>query len=160
MNNEVLFSSKSTEWETPDDFYKAIDSVCRFDLDVCATADNAKCGAYIPPESDALSRSWEGSCWMNPPYGKQVSKWVEKAFNEGRRRGTKVVCLLPSRTDTRWWHDFAAKGRRIYIKGRLKFGGMKNSAPFPSVLVVFGGGRFLVSGIRRALSAAGYQSVT
>lgn len=154
-----MFSSKSTEWETPDDFYRALDSVCHFNLDVCASHDNAKCDIFYSKENDALSKQWNGTCWMNPPYGREVVKWVEKASEEGRKWGTKVICLLPSRTDTRWWHEYASKGHRIYIRGRLKFGGMKNSAPFPSALVVFGGNRFLITNIRHALNKVGYDSI-
>lgn len=160
MDTKVMFSSNNKEWETPDDFYEAIDSVCHFNLDVCASRENAKCETFYTKEDDGLSKRWVGTCWMNPPYGREVTKWVEKACLEGQRRGTRVICLLPARTDTRWWHEHASKGRRIYMRGRLKFGGMSNSAPFPSVLVVFGGSRFLVSAIRKALAAAGYQSVT
>jgi len=331
MDTKVMFSSNSTEWETPDDFYKAVDSVCHFDIDVCASHDNSKCGRYYTERDDGLSCSWslanrhfpfeflekahflvksfsfskdvrrdgsdsvDGSgvnldefkgsidfsdfdfevgphccencdgimggdipspcnalvvlsrflecycpnleyfleqfnrwfvhhfqldskhvvgrplfsagglgnsfldvntaltiekpgavsdgcvvhnaiipifggfikslmtdkisLWLNPPYGRSVVKWMQKAYEESLQ-GCMVVCLVPSRTDTKWWHEYASNGYRIYIKGRLKFGGMSNSAPFPSVLVVFGGSRFLVSGMRRALAAAGYQSVT
>jgi DNA N-6-adenine-methyltransferase Dam len=75
---------------------------------------------------------------MNPPYGRQITKWVRKAFEEARTNAQLVVCLLPARTDTRWWHAYCLKGEILFIRGRLKFGDAKNSAPFPSVLVIFG----------------------
>lgn len=106
-------------------------------MDVCALQENAKCNKYFTPEQDGLKQDWIGTCWMNPPYGKTISKWVEKAYNEHIKHGSTVVCLLPSRTDTKWFHDYCMKGEIRFIKGRLKFGGSKNSAPFPSVVVIF-----------------------
>ena len=109
-----------------------------FDLDVCASDENAKCSKYFTEEDDALSKDWKGVCWMNPPYGRQISKWIEKAYQESKK-GATVVCLIPARTDTSYWHKFIfpyAKEIR-FIKGRLKFGKSNNSAPFPSALVVF-----------------------
>lgn len=135
-----LFSSRTDEWETPKDFFQKLDDEFRFDLDVCATPENAKCKRYFTKEQDGLKQEWKGTCWMNPPYGRQISLWVKKALDSARG-GATVVCLLPSRTDTQWWHSYviahAAEVR--FIKGRLKFGGSKNSAPFPSVVVVFRG---------------------
>ena len=78
-------------------------------------------------------------CWMNPPYGKEIGKWMEKAYEESRKNGTTVVCLVPARTDTAWWHDFAMRGSICFLRGRLKFGGSKNAAPFPSAIIVFAG---------------------
>ena len=84
---------------------------------------------------DGLSQDWQGVCWMNPPYGKKIGAWMKKAMEAK----TTVVCLVPSRTDTKWWHDYAMKADEIrFIKGRLKFGNSKNSAPFPSAIIVFG----------------------
>jgi hypothetical protein len=87
---------------------------------------------------DGLQQKWKGVCWMNPPYGKEIKKWMKKAY-ESSLEGATVVCLVPSRTDTKWWHEYAMKGEIEFIKGRLKFGGSKNSAPFPSAVVVFKG---------------------
>ena len=135
-----LFSSRTDEWETPKDFFQKLDDEFHFDLDVCATPENAKCKRYFTKEQDGLKQEWKGMCWMNPPYGRQISLWVKKALDSARG-GATVVCLLLSRTDTQWWHSYviahAAEVR--FIKGRLKFGGSKNSAPFPSAVVVFRG---------------------
>ena len=79
---------------------------------------------------------WRGVCWMNPPYGRTIGNWMKKAY-ESSLEGATVVCLVPARTDTGWWHNYAMKGDIEFIKGRLKFGGSKNSAPFPSAVVVF-----------------------
>ncbi|MCH8847326.1 MAG: adenine methyltransferase, partial [Proteobacteria bacterium] len=122
--------SLSDEWETPQWLFEELDSEFHFTLDVCATSVNTKCTNFI--ESDSLDKVWLGVCWMNPPYGRKIGLWIEKAYNAARD-GAIVVCLLPSRTDTRWWHDFVMKSKDIrFIKGRLKFGDATNSAPFPS----------------------------
>ena len=132
----VHFSSKTDLWYTPQDFFKKYDDVYKFETDVCATDDNAKCAKYYTEEMDGLSQEWRGVCWMNPPYGRTISKWMKKAY-ESSLSGATVVCLVPARTDTNWWHDYAMKGDIEFIRGRLKFGGSKNSAPFPSAVVVF-----------------------
>jgi phage N-6-adenine-methyltransferase len=134
-----MFSSASDEWETPREFFDAIDAVFRFTLDVCAARNNTKCERYFTKKEDGLSQSWRGVCWMNPPYGREIALWVRKAYESSLEAGTVVVCLLPSRTDTRWWHDYVldhAEGI-FFIKGRLKFSG-RGPAPFPSALAVFG----------------------
>ena len=137
--NKGMYTSSSDEWETPREFFDAIDAVFHFTLDVCATSANAKCERYFTKADDGLARTWSGVCWMNPPYGREISLWVRKAHESGREPGTVVVCLLPARTDTRWWHDnvIAHASSIRFIRGRLRFSG-KGSAPFPSALVVFG----------------------
>lgn len=120
----------------PEDFYEKYNSVYGFKTDVCATHENAKCKNYYTQEIDGLLQDWQGVCWMNPPYGRTIGKWMKKAY-ESSLSGSTVVCLVPARTDTKWWHDYAMKGDIEFIKGRLKFGGSKNSAPFPSAVVVF-----------------------
>ena len=137
----VHFSSETVEWSTPQDFFDRQNAVYRFTLDPCATSQNAKCGKFFTLTDDGLSKNWGGEIvWMNPPYGREIKDWMRKAFQESRKPGTIVVCLVPSRTDTAWWHDYAVKGQITFIRGRLKFGGHKNAAPFPSALVVFGSG--------------------
>lgn len=137
MNPEAMFSSASCEWSTPPEFFKALDAEFHFNVDVCATGENAKCTAYYTPEMDGLSKPWYGRCWCNPPYGKGVGRWVEKAAQSAREGGL-VVMLLPARTDTKWFHDYILGQAEIrFVRGRLKFGGSKNSAPFPSMVVVF-----------------------
>lgn len=136
MNTNLMFSSETDLWSTPQDFFDGLNNVHKFELDVCASDDNAKCNRYFTKDDDGLNQIWEGNCWMNPPYGRQIAAWVRKAY-ESAQSGAKVVCLLPARTDTRWWHDYCTKGEVTFIRGRLKFGGQKNSAPFPSAVVVF-----------------------
>lgn len=123
-------------WATPQKFFQDLDAEFHFTLDVCATTDNAKCPAYFTEEQDGLAQEWQGVCWMNPPYGREIIHWMRKAY-ESSLTGATVVCLVPARTDTRWWHDYATKGEIRFIRGRLKFGDSKNSAPFPSAVVVF-----------------------
>lgn len=130
----IHFSSKSDQWSTPQDLFDKLDKEYHFTLDPCATHDNAKCAKYYTLESDGLSQDWSGeTVFVNPPYGREISKWIKKAYESD----TTVVCLVPARTDTAWWHDYAMKGNITFIRGRLKFGGHKNSAPFPSAIVVF-----------------------
>jgi phage N-6-adenine-methyltransferase len=135
--NQGLFTSNTDLWATPKDFFLMLDEEFDFDLDVCANAENAKCTHYFSPEQDGLKQEWNGTCWMNPPYGREIGKWVQKAY-ESSLNGSTVVCLLPARTDTRWWHDYCMKGEIRLVRGRLKFGDSKNSAPFPSAVVIFG----------------------
>ena len=133
--NSVLYSSENEVWATPQDLFNRLNDEFHFDIDVCATPENAKCSKFFSPLDDGLSQDWQGVCWMNPPYGKKIGAWMKKAMEAK----TTVVCLVPSRTDTKWWHDYAMKADEIrFIKGRLKFGNSKNSAPFPSAIIVFG----------------------
>lgn len=133
----VHFSSNTDLWYTPDDFYQKYNKKFNFDLDVCATNENAKCDRYFTKEDDGLSQKWEGVCWMNPPYGRGIGKWLRKAYVSCLIDRSLVVCLVPSRTDTKWWHEYAMKGEIEFIKGRLKFGGAKFNAPFPSAIIIF-----------------------
>ena len=134
MITSGLFTSNTPEWATPQDFFNKLDEEFHFDLDVCATPENAKCEKYFTKNDDGLSQQWGGVVYCNPPYGREIGKWVEKC---SKYDGIAVM-LLPARTDTRWFHDFIyGKSEIRFIKGRLKFGGSKNSAPFPSMVVVF-----------------------
>lgn len=133
----VHYSSATPEWSTPQDLFDQLDAEFTFDLDVCATDENAKCTLYFTHEVDGLSQEWTGTCWMNPPYGDEIVAWVAKAATAAAN-GATVVCLLPARTDTRWWWDYARFGEVRFLRGRLKFGGGENSAPFPSAVVIFG----------------------
>jgi len=133
----VHFSSETDLWSTPQTFFDKLNDKYHFTLDVCATPENAKCDRYFTKDDDGLSQVWDGTCWMNPPYGREIKAWMSKAYAESRNPGTVVVCLVPARTDTAWWHDYAMKGKIEFIRGRLKFGNQKNSAPFPSAIVVF-----------------------
>lgn len=133
----VHFSSATVEWATPWDVFNPLNGEFGFTLDVCALPENAKCARYFTPDDDGLAQDWTGDvCWMNPPYGRAIGDWMGKAYREWHK-GATVVCLVPARTDTRWWHDYAVKGEIRFIKGRVKFGGHKNPAPFPSAIVVF-----------------------
>lgn len=129
----VHFSSATDMHATPQDFFDKLNAEFGFETDVCAIAENAKCSNYFTPEQDGLAQEWKGVCWMNPPYGRHIGEWMKKASQSN----ATVVCLVPARTDTRWWHDYAMKGEIRFIKGRLKFGDAKNSAPFPNAVVIF-----------------------
>ena len=132
----VHFSSETDEWPTPQDFFDKLNEEFHFTLDVCATPENAKCPRYYTKRENGLLQKWEGVCWMNPPYGREIGQWVKKAY-ESAIGGATVVCLLPARTDTSWWHDYCMKGEVRFIRGRLKFGGASENAPFPSAVVIF-----------------------
>ena len=129
----VHFMSKTYEWETPKDFFDKLNEKFSFTLDPCATENNAKCLKYYTIKEDGLCQDWSNEfVFMNPPYGRDISKWVKKLSEN------KGVALLPARTDTSWFHNYIYnKAEVIFIKGRLKFGGGKNSAPFPSMIVIF-----------------------
>ena len=140
MNTKVLFSSENEEWETPIDFYNELNKEFKFNLDPCALPNNAKCEKFFTPSDDGLSQNWEGYvAFCNPPYGRKIYDWVKKCYEESRKENTRVVMLIPARTDTKYFHEFIYhKAKEIrFIRGRLKFGCSKNSAPFPSMVVVF-----------------------
>lgn len=138
--NEVMFSSKSDEWSTPQDVFDNLDAEFHFNLDPCCTHENRKCENHYTKEDNGLKHSWGGySVFCNPPYS-NIAEWVEKCYREGTKDNTTVVLLIPSRTDTKYFHNFIYNRAEIrFIKGRLKFGGHSNSAPFPSMVVIFRG---------------------
>ncbi len=136
----VHFSSSCDEWSTPDDLFAELNEIFHFDLDACACPQNAKCERYFTKEQDTLKQHWRGTVWMNPPYGRKIAAFMRKAYEESLA-GATVVTLVPSRTDTGWWHRYARRGQIIFLRGRLKFGDASTSAPFPSAIVIFWGGR-------------------
>lgn len=141
----VHYSSKKDDWTTPDDLYNCLDEEFRFDFNVCCRTDNIKApqGFCFDKGQDALVEDWNdhapsGTFFMNPPYGRGIGDFVKKAYKESKK-GCVVVCLLPARTDTKWWHDYVMKAIEVrFVKGRIKFGGAENGAPFPSAIVIFG----------------------
>ena len=143
MNEAVqktLFSSASGEWATPQDFFEKLNwRFGPFDLDPCATPYNTKCENFYTEAENGLTKDWGGHIvFVNPPYGRGIDEWIAKAYAESQKEHTRVIMLIPARTDTRYWHDFVMKAKEIhFIKGRLKFGDAKNAAPFPSAVVVF-----------------------
>lgn len=137
--NEVFFKSQSQEWETPRELFEIYNEKYHFTLDVCATKLNTKCELYYDKSIDGLSQKWEGICWMNPPYGREIGKWCQKAYEESQQEYNELVCgLLPSRTDTRWWHDYVMLAKEIiFLRGRLKFSQASSPAPFPSAIAIW-----------------------
>jgi phage N-6-adenine-methyltransferase len=138
----TMFSSKTGEWSTPQDFFDKLNwRFGPFDLDPCADPSNTKCQNFFTEAEDGLSKDWGGfTSFINPPYGRGIDSWIKKGYEESRKEGTKVVMLIPSRTDTKYWHQYIMKADEVYfVKGRLKFGDSTNSAPFPSAVVVFDG---------------------
>ena len=133
----MYFSSATDLWATPQSLFDELNYEFHFTLDVCAIPDNAKCPMFYSPAEDGLSQPWTGVCWMNPPYGRAIGLWVARAYRAALT-GATVVALLPARTDTTWWHDYVVKAKDIrFLRGRIRFGEAKYSAPFPSAVVVF-----------------------
>lgn len=146
--HKALLSSRSTSWETPWDFYYFLDRKFHFDIDPCASYENKKCPMYFSPAVNGLSVDWgQRRYFMNPPFGRSIHLWIRKAY-ESSLNGALVVCLIPARTDTRYFHDYCMKGTIYFIRGRIKFinrefvetnGDLKLvPAPFPCALVIFG----------------------
>ena len=139
MNKELMFSSKTDMWATPQEFYDKLNDEFNFTLDPCATEDNKKCDNFFTVDDDGLKQDWSGNIvFCNPPYGRAIKDWVKKSYEESLKTNTTVVMLIPSRTDTIYFHEFIyGKAEIRFIKGRLKFGDAKNSAPFPSIVVIY-----------------------
>lgn len=142
MEGKIHFSSASGDWSTPQDFFDKLNEEFHFTLDACADDFNHKCEKYYTKEQDGLAQDWSGeSVFCNPPYGRDVPKWVAKCFNEvyfGKCRS--AVMLLHARTDTKWFHNYIYHKAEVrFVKGRLKFGDQKQPAPFPSMVVIFRG---------------------
>lgn len=139
MITKGMMSSTTDMWSTPQKLFDALDAEFHFTLDACAVEENAKCRKFYSPEENGLLQPWNGICWMNPPYGRVIGKWVQKALETAQNGGT-VVCLLPARTDTRWFQDYCLQVRQEtirFLRGRLHFSGAKEGAPFPSCIVIF-----------------------
>lgn len=140
MITRGMMTSEHDDWETPQNFFDQLNAEFHFDADVCATPENAKCGSYFTPEADGLKQEWNSNkvYWCNPPYGRKIGAWITKAF-AASRAGATVICLVPARTDTAWWHDYCMKGEIRFIRGRLYFKrkGARSAAPFPSAVVIF-----------------------
>ena len=162
-NLDVHFSSESNEWETPSDFFNKLNDEFNFTLDPCASNNNYKCDKYYTIKDNGLSKNWEGqTVFMNPPYGREIKYWIEKAYRESLK-GAIVVCLIPARTDTSYWHDYIfpysydirfirgritfGKTEEVEYRGQLNIFGIKEKrpinidsslpAPFPSAIVIF-----------------------
>ena len=142
MKGKAIFSNESDEWETPQGIFDQYDREFEFTLDPCASPENHKCPIYYTKDDDGLAQDWGGwRVWCNPPYS-NVSEWVAKAFYETKKDNTIVVMLLPSRTDTKYFHDYIYGRSEIrFVKGRLRFNDSNVNAPFPSMIVIFRGAK-------------------
>lgn len=140
MNTDVMFSSKTDEWATPQEFFNNLDDEFHFTVDVCATEENAKCNKYYTRQDDGLAQDWNGEVvWCNPPYGREMPNWIKKCAEHAEAGGAAVM-LIPARTDTKAFHEYIyGKAEIRFVRGRLKFGNAKNTAPFPSMVVIFDG---------------------
>ncbi len=140
-NDTVALSSKTDQWETPQDLFDTLDKKFNFNLDPCADLSNFKCDKYFTEQIDGLKQSWAGhTVFMNPPYDREIKYWLKKAYEESKN-DTLIVSLIPARTDTSYWHDYIFDKAEVYfLRGRIKFGQTKNPAPFPSAVVIHGNG--------------------
>lgn len=133
-----MVSSKTNEWYTPQKLYDYLDSQFHFTLDPCCTHENTKCKKHYTLEDDGLSKDWDNEVvFMNPPYGGHTIDWLKKAELQ-RHKGTTTVCLIVSATDRSYWHDIIFNADEVwFLRGRVKFGGQKTTAPFASAIVIF-----------------------
>jgi phage N-6-adenine-methyltransferase len=138
---DLMFSSTTDLWATPQEFFDRLAQEFNFTLDPCSDGTNNKCDRYFTAEEDGLAQDWSGhTVFMNPPYGKVLRDWIKKAYESAQEENTVVVALIPSRTETRYWHEYVMKAKEIrFVKGRIKFGDAKYNAPFPSAVVIFDG---------------------
>ena len=143
MNADVMFSSKTDQWETPQDLFDKLNAEFRFTLDPCADENNHKCEKYYTKEIDGLAQCWKGErVFCNPPYGREIGSWVRKCYLHSEARNGMAVMLIPARTDTKWFHEYIYGKPNVevrFLKGRLKFVGACYNAPFPSMIVIFKG---------------------
>lgn len=133
----MLHPADTIEYPTPQPIFDVLNAEFGFQLDVCATAENAKCERFFTVQENGLAQKWSGMCWMNPPYGTEMPRWIRKAYESAVEGDATVVCLVPARTDTAWFHNFCAAGEIRFLRGRITFVGSEHPAPFPSMVVVF-----------------------
>jgi len=148
-SSEAFKSSLDDTWTTPRAFFDELNDEFQFKLDAAALKSSALCDFWYGPDhenpelQDAFQRNWQddaqGNIWLNPPYGRTIKNWMQKANFEATRGGGQIVCLVPSRTDTSWWHEYCIQHEIRFMRGRLKFGNQKHCAPFPSAVVIMKG---------------------
>ena len=141
MNEDLFFSSEKHDWATPQIVFNELNKEFKFTIDVCASDWNAKLKNFWNLQDNALSKDWSRHrCFMNPPYGREIKDWIKKAYQESQK-GALIVALIPARTDTAYWHEYIQDKQEVrFVRGRIKFerpDGAKNSAPFPSAIVIF-----------------------
>lgn len=136
----VLHSTGKDDWETPPKLFDLFNGIYSFTLDAAASAENRKCEAYLSKADNALRRDWWGRVWLNPPYSRDVGKWINQAARQVERGNAELVaCLVYARTETVWWHDVVMRkaSEIVFLRGRVRFTGAPAGAPAPSVVVVF-----------------------
>ena len=131
------FATNTNEWATPNSLFEPLHQEFNFTCDVAASHENAKCPIFFDKQTNALTQHWSGTCWMNPPYGENLKKFIIKAFEEAQKGNATTVCLIPARTNTDWFHQYCLKGEIRFIKGRPKFNNAKHGLPQPLAIVVF-----------------------
>lgn len=136
---KTAFKEKPTQridWETPQALFDRLNSEFNFQTDVCANETNHKCARYFSPAQDGLKQEWSGMCWMNPPYGRRIVPWIEKAYQSACSGHATVVCLIPVRSDNEWW-KYVLQSELRFIRGRITFVGAESGMMVPSAIAVF-----------------------
>lgn len=157
--SHVIFSSDDNRWGTPQRLFDYLNTEFHVSVDLCAVQSNAKCSRFFSPSENSLLQEWVGVCWMNPPYGKEIGLWMKKAFLSSQA-GASVVCLVPVRTDARWFQRWViGKASIRFIEGRLRFSGFSgnghgDSAPFPSMIVIYDNKPPKIEALARSVWAA------
>ena len=142
-NTKALMTSNRKDWETPQKFFDELNKEFNFTLDPCSSHENAKCKNHYTVEEDGLKQTWSNErVFCNPPYGREIAKWVKKAHDEWKYHGATVVMLIPARTDTKYFHDYIYKKAELrFVKGRIKFeingDNFGGGSTFPSMVVIF-----------------------
>ena len=138
--NDSMYSSEKHDWETPADFFEGLNRRYKFQIDLAANSKNAKLDTYYSEKDDALSKDWNLTSWLNPPYGRAIGNWIQRAHLQSKLHFSTIVVLMPARTDTLYFHDYVMKAKKIFfVRGRLTFVGAPSPAPFPSMVVEFSG---------------------
>ena len=136
--DQKWFNRDKVDYETPADIFDPLNKEFNFNLDVAASQHNAKVDEFFTQVEDGLVQKWEGVAWMNPPFGREMQKWVRKAYSEFLERGTTVVALLPARTNTKWWHECIQDIAIVrFIQGQVKFNGYKRGLWMPMCIVIW-----------------------
>ena len=157
----VHFLSESCDWSTPRDLFDVLNREFKFELDVCASPKNAKCSRYYTKGENGLEQAWEGACWCHPPHGRGIRLWLDKAVRVATEGQATVVCLVPARTDTDWWHECVSRADEVrFVRGRLRFGGHRNSAPVSSAVVVFLRSKSFDEPVNASLSSKGSSGLS
>ena len=132
------FKSDSIEYSTPLKIVNPLIDEFGITKDVCASINNYKLSDYWTKEDNALAQFWIGNCWMNPPFSKDLNKWVKKACNDAIQFGGTKVCLIPVRSNTKWWAEVSVQSEIRFINGEVNFNDAERGLWLPMCIMIFG----------------------